>query len=199
MWHVSEAQKRVFDVWFSVATLVAAVVGGLFSLREYVDSKERDRVANTLQYVSRFESEPLLSDQRQIDKAIDEVEARYEQAHTAGLSHPQKKALADQLRIAVIRGDDKTAQSVDRLKDFFTQAAICSENKVCSGRYIQTVLGHDGRDFFGFVRPYLCAAAAHYHDPDPAIDPQAFFLDGHPLPCTKDMRFPKELAATKAN
>src|SRR4051812_47073863 len=105
-----------------------------------------------MRYIERYDAQPLAGDQRTLDAAISERDQRLK-ADKAARGNMQ---LADDLALSAITANAKLAESVDRLWDFYTQAAICSDCGVCSSGYIRDFLGPDASNFFHFVHPYIC-------------------------------------------
>jgi hypothetical protein len=174
---ISEAQKRSFDVLISSAAFVLAIIAGGITYYEYLDSAERARVGHTMQTLGRFFYGRNSEDQTRVDQALNRVESEFKAKlrSQVDLDSKSRSMLADQITVSTIDGDHELAEAVDRLWNFYAEAAVCAERGECSESYTRDAVGTDALNFFVFVHPYICVQKKRHNEPQPVVDPEKFF------------------------
>ena len=137
--------KDVTSIAANLAT-VAAVAGIVFSVYQYWNSLEDQRVARSLDFVATWSERKLDNDYAILFAAID---AEIRAMTAAQVAAYEKQSDAAQRLIlsnlgSTVLGDEETAKTnrlrVHRLFDFFKRVAVCVEETICAARPIEAFL-----------------------------------------------------------
>jgi hypothetical protein len=142
---------KLAKTMLSGVTILAIIFGGLFSLNEYLERKQENKVARTLDLVDAYSKEDVISAQQDLDwhydKNIDAINAALDSENfTEDFSA---------IIIQLIEKHDLSRQ-VDRLFYFYRTVAICTLASLCDKSTVESYFKHQGVVFFNQYYPYIC-------------------------------------------
>ncbi|MFO1123882.1 MAG: hypothetical protein U1E25_00375 [Methylocystis sp.] len=138
--------------WIEVAVKCGAILGGVFVVFQYLDSKQTERVKTTLSYVQRFEDEKtqIYDAQRRVSSALQLQIGNISRYAQSEMTEQQSLDLRRDLETQILeRANRKTKEGDDNidvlmeLDGFFYSLRVCVENNNC-----------DLKIAVGFFRPY---------------------------------------------
>src|SRR5271154_3508065 len=65
---MTDERKNYWDVIIAVITLIGAILAGGLTFQQYLEAKTKDRVEQTVQFLTRFDSAPLSDSRQRLDK-----------------------------------------------------------------------------------------------------------------------------------
>jgi hypothetical protein len=184
LFKISEDDKRSLDVLFSIIGLVGLLSGAVYSLVEYRDSKAKDRVSHTIEYLTQYDT-GYLADRDRVDEAMRRVDKLLE-ANNAAMTDkaPEEKRRSNRALVErEIRKTKDLTKSVEHLVNFFERVANCANVHICDGGYSKTLFQSDAQTYVGFAYPYVCAERNHWKVPPPKFDAHIFFGIGDGKAC----------------
>jgi hypothetical protein len=125
-----------------ILLIIGTFAGGFWAIREYFDKKHDARVAETLGYVRRFSSDPLLAAQTHIGMAWYSVKDVLRTLEETPVSSPEE--FASRKRQLVMTVVDKSVvplsssanqkglvSDLDLLVGFFAELQVCIDTQLC--------------------------------------------------------------------
>jgi len=137
--------KRILDRLEAISKILlilGTLIGGVWAVVEYFDKKHDARVAETLAYVRRLSSDPLLAAQTRIGIAWYAVRDRVRALETTPVASAEEFASRKRQLVmmvvdkAVVPLSASTAQKglvsdLDLLIGFFAELQVCVDAKLC--------------------------------------------------------------------
>jgi hypothetical protein len=143
-----------------IVLIVGSLIGGIWAAIEYVERKHDARVAETLGYVRRFSSDPLLAAQERIGVAWYAVRDRIRTLEdtpvtsTEEFARRKRQLVMTVVEKAVVPTSATSTQlglvpDLDMLIGFFAELQVCIQAKLCEAQ--------TARDYFqAYARTLYC-------------------------------------------
>ena len=140
--------KAWSDVIATWVTIIGVFIGGVFALIQHYDKASSERVKTTLDYVQRFNKDPLQKARIRLEEFWNE------QAESVfGKTANSEKELAEFI-VTTIR-NNKLGKDMALLIEFFENLHACICGKLCDEDTAKRFFGKYSFDFYGLFFPYL--------------------------------------------
>ena len=174
-WAAAKNRTEVIVPWLTIFGLVSA---GVFTIVEYRSKQDDDRIALTMQYVSRFMDPPLSDHRVALSKAWNANEV-----NILGVLRDKtldQKALGHAYRDTILKivSADSLQLPIQEQLLYFEQLNECVRLGLCDDGVARTTLGLRAREFFRQFYPYICALRSDWNDPTIGAALEAFGRSG---------------------
>jgi hypothetical protein len=160
-WNAVRRARALKDVSIIVATwvtIVGGLAGGVFALVQYYGRAHQERVGETLRYVERFDTGPMLAAWEEYDNFWISQGPQLKQANAQG-----EKALKG-FTLQTLHSDPSLRMKTRMLIEFFDEFAACTCAHVCDATVAQEILGNYAFDLYGTNAPYIFRERSQYGD-----------------------------------
>lgn len=137
---------------------VGLIAGGVIAVVQYFEARQEQRVARTLAFVDRFESDPVRGARHNLVNAFRAVAPMVSRLETLELS----PAAADQVEGAITEYLSTQAaegaglvSEIDTVVSFFEGLHACLRAELCDASTAETFFGPYARDLERNLRPYI--------------------------------------------
>lgn len=151
--------SEIFGIWL---TTMGLLIGGGFTLFEYLDIKQENRINATVEYVRAYRTEPIFSVRRRVGQS--EINASKLVTSTLKNSTPENAGkIYNDLIVRRVHEEDLSAD-LDQLINFYEEIAVCILNEICDRESAARYFFEQGRDFYRTYYPYICMERNKWHD-----------------------------------
>jgi len=133
-----DGTKTRVDIVTSLLTTFALIIGGCFGAYQYLEKARDDRVKETLNFLDRYNHDPVAQARLQQQKAWD--------AHFDEEVATNGKDIYAFIRRIII--EEKLESSISVLNDFYAALEICSRNEICDREVALQLFQENACSFF---------------------------------------------------
>lgn len=147
--------------WSGFALRILLVLGGLFSVYQYMQAREERRVERTLQLVEVWERPDYQNAQRALRRRLEALDA----VHAASLGSSPSRAATEiydvQLGLKALSEDvggmtaTEFREHFERLVYFLNRVAFCVEERLCSRTVADAYFLDYSRSFWRYFSEYV--------------------------------------------
>ncbi|MDN2565926.1 hypothetical protein N1F89_06815 [Aquibium sp. A9E412] len=137
---LSDDWRMVSYAWVGFAVRVFLILGGLFTVYEYMQAREEKRVERTLELVELWEREEFQAAQRALKQRLAGLNEQYAGLLGANAGPGELAVYRERIGLEAMAGDGGTmpaetfAQHFDAIVYFLNRLSSCVEENLCSGR-----------------------------------------------------------------
>ena len=161
--------------WSGFAVRLLIVVGGIFSVLQYLDAREENRVERTLQLIETWEKPEYQVAQEAISGRLEALNARFGTLLENNASDADRAVYFDRIGVAAMQPDggtmplDAFRAHYERMLYFLNRMAFCVEGNLCSKTMVDGYFGDFAKSFWayfgGYAREQRGAVAPNYGAP----------------------------------
>ncbi|MBO6717989.1 MAG: hypothetical protein JJ913_08545 [Rhizobiaceae bacterium] len=161
--------------WAGFAVRLLIVVGGVFSVLQYLDTREENRVERTLQLVELWEEPEFQAAQRAVVTRLDALNAQFAELLDKNATEQERLVYFDRLGAAALQTSggamplDEFREHFDRLLYFLNRLAYCVDGNLCSKEVADSFFGDFAKSFWayfgGHLREQRSGLSANYAAP----------------------------------
>lgn len=147
--------------WSGFAVRLLIVVGGIFSVLQYLDTREESRVERTLQLIELWERPEFQEAQRAISARLEALNAQFGELLDKKATAEERAVYFDRIGAAAMQPDGGTMPveefraHFDRMLYFLNRMAFCVEGNVCSKDMVDGYFGDFARSFWAYFGGYI--------------------------------------------
>jgi hypothetical protein len=162
--------KTVVDISATVLGVVGLAIGGAFTVFQYLDKVDADRVKETLTFVERFQKPPINEKWERITSAwLKNEQQMYEILDNPNLTGDQWTDFV----LNVVKRENIESDVVGGI-DFFRSLQVCVHKKICDSETAKAFFGSEVRPFFRLHYPLIAAKRKARNDPSFAKELEDF-------------------------
>ena len=147
--------------WMGLAVRLILIGGAIFTIIQFLDSKEEKRVERTMQLVELWEREEYQQASRAVAARLDALNARYSGLLGPGAGEAERAVLREQMGLEAMTaeggdlplGEFRTA--FDRVLYFLNRMAFCVEGNLCSERMVDGYFGDFASSFWDYFHGFV--------------------------------------------
>lgn len=145
---IMEKLKLWSDVIATWVTIIGAFAGGLIALMQYFDKSTSERVKETLEYVDRYDKEPLQSSRSRLEDFWSPRAEKVFEKQKAG-----ERELYDFMNSTIRKNG--LEHDINLLIDFFERLRTCTCANLCDEATVRRFFAKEAYDLHGSVFPYV--------------------------------------------
>lgn len=136
---------------------VVAVAAAVFALVQYFNHLREARVQQTLEFYSRFSSEPLYSSRIDVLKSWEAMWLEIQKIPSPSTKEEvqEQRAHWKQFVVATVTKDAQLTAQINAMFDFFGALQVCIENNICDKKSARELLRGAAKEFFENNCPYV--------------------------------------------
>lgn len=173
--------------WSGFVLRVLLIVGGIFTVVQYIQAREEQRIERALQLVELWERPDYQSAQKALKTRLDGLNARYAGLLGSDPSEEERQVYHEQVGLAAL-GEEGGAMPLDEFSDhfdsivyFLNRVAFCVEGNLCQRDVVDAYFRDFAASFWtyfqGHVQQERQRGAANY-----AIKIESWLSDPPPPP-----------------
>ncbi len=161
--------------WAGMAVRILIIVGGLFSVYQYLEAKEETRVERTLQLVELWERQEYQQAQQAVSDRLDGLNERYAGLLAPNPTDADRRVYMEQIGIEAMTAEGGTMPlqefraAFGRVLYFLNRMAYCVEGNLCSAEMVDGYFGDYARSFWDYFRGHVArerkSGSANYAAP----------------------------------
>jgi hypothetical protein len=146
--------------WSGFAVRLLIVIGGVFSVLQYLDTREENRVERTLQLIELWEQDEFQAAQRAIGNRLEALNAQFGELLDRNATEQELSVYFDRIGAAAMQPDGgampvaEFRDHFDRMLYFLNRMAFCVEGKLCSREVVDTYFGDFAKSFWAYFGGY---------------------------------------------
>ena len=190
--YLNQWQKILSIIYYSVA-VGAILIGGIFTLVEYLEYKSDKKQSASSKLVSAYSSkEDLLKHRKKLDLAWragsrDRLEAASQGQRKASRKTPGWLAQYNSDEyvryIIFLIKKKKLGGSITYVMDFYEGVATCVITELCDENIIDASFLKPVQKFFENYYPYICLLKIEQNDNSLWLNTEEYFLGDRRVPC----------------
>lgn len=147
--------------WSGFAVRLLIVVGGIFSVLQYLDTREENRVERTLQLIELWEQPEFQAAQQAISVRLDALNAQFGELLDRNATAEERAVYFDRIGAAAMQADGGTMPveefraHFDRMLYFLNRMAFCVDGNLCSKRVVDGYFGDFAKSFWTYFGGYI--------------------------------------------
>jgi hypothetical protein len=147
--------------WSGFAVRILIIVGGIFSVLQYLDTREENRVERTLQLVELWEEPEFQEAQKAIGARLDALNAQFGELLDRNATPEERAVYFDRIGAAAMQADGGTMPveefraHFDRMLYFLNRMAFCTEGNLCSKDVVDGYFGDFAKSFWAYFGGYI--------------------------------------------
>jgi hypothetical protein len=147
--------------WSGFAVRILIIVGGIFSVLQYLDTREEHRVERTLQLIELWEKPEFQQAQQAIGERLDALNTQFGELLDKNASAEERAVYFDRIGVAAMQADGGSMPVAefrahfDRMLYFLNRMAFCVEGNLCSKDMVAGYFGDFARSFWTYFGGYI--------------------------------------------
>ena len=147
--------------WSGFAVRVLIIVGGIFSVLQYLDTREENRVERTLQLIELWEKPEFQAAQQAIGERLDALNAQFGELLDKNATAAERAVYFDRVGVAAMQPDGGTMPvetfraHFDRMLYFLNRMAFCVDGGLCSRDVVDGYFGDFASSFWAYFGGYI--------------------------------------------
>ena len=147
--------------WSGFAVRILIVVGGIFSVLQYLDTREENRVERTLQLIELWERPEYQKAQRAISARLDALNAQFGDLLDKNATASESAVYFDRIGAAAMQQDGgampiaEFRTHFDRMLYFLNRMAFCVDGNLCSKEVVDGYFGDFAQSFWTYFGGYI--------------------------------------------
>lgn len=147
--------------WSGFAVRILIVVGGIFSVLQYLDTREENRVERTLQLIELWEKPEFQQAQQAIGERLDALNVQFAELLDKDATAAERSVYFDRIGAAAMQADGGTMPveafraHFDRMLYFLNRMAFCVDGNLCSKEVVDGYFGDFAASFWAYFGGYI--------------------------------------------
>jgi hypothetical protein len=134
---------------------IAIVIGAIWAIYQFQESKRLTRVARTGEYITRFEEGDAADARAAIDSTRRDYLRQFNELNKEGPLSPDARR---KISASIIEADEKyvVRNGIDALAAFYDGLYFCVQETLCDAQTAKRYFAsEDTRDYWEFAQPYM--------------------------------------------
>ena len=147
--------------WAGLIIRIVLILGGLFSVWQYLENEEEQRVERTLQLVSLWERNEYQDAQQAIESRLDALNTRYANMLGASPTDAERAVFMEQVGAEAMTESggnmplDEFRRHFNRMLYFLNRMSFCVDGNLCSATMVDGYFGEFAISFWDYFRGYI--------------------------------------------
>ncbi|TGM98034.1 hypothetical protein [Leptospira yasudae] len=138
-----------------LTSLLAGIVGGVFSLNEYLEGIKAEKIKSTLDYVSNYSSGEVAASNQRLFTMWERNYPDLESVLDANIKDERKLDAVYKLTSLSIIKSNHAGKDIDVLMNFYTSLVHCVQRKICDESSAKTFFHSDMNRFIKLHSAYI--------------------------------------------
>ncbi|PCK77680.1 hypothetical protein [Rhizobium sophoriradicis] len=148
-----------------ILLILGTLIGGVWGIYQYFERLQEQRVAMTLDYVRRLNSEQLLASQTQLSAAwygvrdklrlVRETPVAFREIYVARQRQLVMSVMAGSSAASSGEGRTSLVSALDLLEGFFSELRICVDSNICDPKTARTYFGSYAKRLYCLHEPFI--------------------------------------------
>ena len=157
----SRDARMLAYAWAGMLVRTLIIVGGLFSVYQWLEAKEEKRVERTLQLVELWEREEYQGAQQAVAERLDSLNERYAGLLSPNPSDADRRVYMEQIGIEAMTAEGGTMPlpefraAFGRVLYFLNRMSYCVEGNLCSAEMVDGYFGDYAQSFWMYFRGHV--------------------------------------------
>ena len=170
------SNKALLDGIKSWLGVITVILGGCYSVFEYIEHKQAVKVQRSLAYVEKYRSGDTADAKLSLNQLL------IDNTNDLNALLVKKYASNDELSKAYhsyvlnITKPTSTQRNIEVLFSFYEEVSICVERHLCDDEITQSFLANDAKTMFNSYYPYICHLRKQWKNDSVYRKTQMFYL-----------------------
>jgi len=170
-----EKYKTISEFINSWLTILAVIAAGLFSINEYLEHKEDERIKRSLHYVERYSADKFIDIRNNVYAKLDEEnKALVKALSDSSLSSEELQEKYNKLILDIV---DKHSLSVNikTLFNFHEEVVLCVQTELCDEQVVRNFFNVEALELFRGFSPYVCNERKKWRNENITLRVETFY------------------------
>lgn len=159
--------------WLGVITIV---LGGCYTVLEYVEHKQSVKVQRSLSYVEKYRSSNTAEAKLSLNQLLIDNNEQLNNLLLKKYENSVDLAEAYNLFVLDIVKPSLIQRNIEILFSFYEEVAICVERGLCDNEITQSFLSNDAKTMFNSYYPYICRLRKQWKNNSVYLRTQQYYV-----------------------
>ena len=168
--------KSTADALKSWLGVIAVLLGGCYSVFEYIEHKQTVKVQRSLSYVASYRSGNTTEAKLYLNKIL--VDQNTALNSILSKTYTDDTALSNAYNQLVLKitKESSVQRNIEILFSFFEEVAICVDRELCDAEIINSFFTNDAKSMFNSFYPYICSLRKQWKNNTVYLKTEDFYV-----------------------
>ena len=168
--------KSIADALKSWLGIITILLGGCYSVFEYIEHKQTVKVQRSLSYVSSYRSGNISEAKLSLNQILVDQYTTFNEILSKTYSDDTSLSNAYNELVLKITKETSVQRNIEILFSFFEEVAICVERKLCDKEIINSFFSNDAKSLFNSYYPYICSLRDQWKNKSVYLKTEIFYI-----------------------
>lgn len=170
------ANKSTADALKSWLGVIAVLLGGCYSVFEYIEHKQKVKVQRSLSYVALYRGGKTAEAKLSLNQILIDQHIAFNKVLNKTYSDNTSLSNAYTQLILKITKESSVQRNIEILFSFFEEVAICVERGLCDAEIINSFFTNDAKSLFNSYYPYICSLRKQWKNNTVYLKTEMFYV-----------------------
>ena len=168
--------KGIADALKSWLGIITIILGGCYSIVEYIDHKQTVKVQRSLSYLSTYRNGNISEAKLSLNQLLVDQYAEFNKVLSQKYTDNTSLKNSYNELVLNITKDTSVQRNIEILFSFFEEVAICVERELCDKEIIDSFFSNDAKSLFNSYYPYICSLRDQWKNNNVYLKTELFYI-----------------------